>query len=152
MLLQQPSETLIARWLDEAGVEHYLCGKCNGLHLNVIQGQENVAESRIFIETDGLLVTTELDVRPSAVFHVLADLGPMNVNHPNLKLFLDVVDDGSPQLVVSAFFPTGQGIAQGQFNLLVSSVIRSTSEIIRECNSLKYLGTGSELTPQVALH
>ena len=93
---------LLKSWLDEMGSEFYVCRECDGLHLPALQDAAGVIDSRLFLEDYGLLLTTELEVRPAALLHVSADLGRLNMDYPTLKVFLDVVDEAVPQLVVGA--------------------------------------------------
>ena len=105
----------IKSWMHNAGVDHYLCGQCHGLHLSELQGLEGVVESRLLVEEWGLLISTEYLIRPTALLPIAADLGHLNANYPILKLFPDVVDDAMPQLIAGATFLTGAGMTEAQF-------------------------------------
>jgi hypothetical protein len=59
--------TQLIGWLREARVEFSECGECEGLHLAALQGIEGVIDSRLFMERYGLLLTTELEIRPMAL-------------------------------------------------------------------------------------
>lgn len=150
--MQSPTESDIAKWLDQAGIKHYLCGECHGLHLADVQSLDNVVECRLFLEQGGLLLSTELEVRPSILMHLSADLTALNINYPYLKLFLDVVDDGRPQLVASDFFHLQAGINLEQFNLFVQSTLDATRELIAECTRMDYLGERSAAPDRKSLH
>ncbi len=152
MSLQHPSETLIVKWLSQGEVEHYLCGECDGIHLTAIQTLDNVSECRLFADEQGLQISAEADVRPDTMFHLLADLNTFNINYPHLKLFFDTIDQACPKLVITSFFLAGHGVSMEQFELFVQSTIEGAREIIREFNSLEYLGSSSEMVPRTALH
>ena len=152
---QQPDRALLQRWLEEARVDSYLCNQCEGLHLKALQELEGVVDSRLFLESYGLLLTTELELRPMALLPMAADLGRLNMDYPVLKVFTDVVDDATPQLVVAAHLPTSAGLTLKQFAHFVATIIASTRQLANECLQLDYLFAAAETggsTPSNALH
>ena len=86
----------VKRWLQQANIQHYICEHCHALHLAELQGREGVVDARLFVEDDGILLTSELEVRPAALFAVQAELSRLNMAYPSVKLFLDVNDDSLP--------------------------------------------------------
>ena len=137
--LDKPDRTLLQKWLAEARVQYSECGECEGLHLAALQGIEGVIDSRLFLERYGLLLTTELEVRPMALLPLAADLGRINMDYPILKIFLDVVDDATPQLVMAGVLPTQAGLTLTQCAHFVSSVMDATRQLSAECLQLDYL-------------
>jgi hypothetical protein len=131
--------TQLERWLSRAGIDYYLCDQCNGLHLSGLQELEGVVDSRLFIETWGLLLSTELVIRPVALLPLAADLGRLNMDYPTLKLFLDIVDDAMPQLVVGAMQLSGAGITEEQFQLFVSTAMEAMRQVVAESRHLDYI-------------
>lgn len=127
------------QWLQTAGVEYYVCGHCNGLHLTDLQSLNGVVESRLFVEDWGLLLSTEYVVRPTALLPLAADLGRLNATYPTLKQFLDIVDDAMPQLVAGATILTGAGISEPQFELFVATARDMMMSLARELEQLDYL-------------
>ena len=59
-----PSFEVVMRWLTQGQIPHYLCEQCHGIHIVDIQSLEGVLESRLFVESEGLMFTTELEIRP----------------------------------------------------------------------------------------
>jgi hypothetical protein len=151
---QQPDRALLQRWLDEAHVEHYLCNQCEGLHIRTLQDLDGVVDSRLFLESYGLLLTTELELRPMALLPAVADLGRLNMDYPILKIFTDVVDDATPQLVVAGSFPTSAGLTLKQFAHFVATTVAATRQLAAECLQLDYLFAApeSEAMPSNSLH
>ncbi|MEM7691724.1 MAG: YbjN domain-containing protein [Pseudomonadota bacterium] len=148
-------QELLQRWLKEARVEFHECGDCDGLHLGALRGIEGVVDSRLFIERYGLLITTELEVRPMAMLPLAADLGRLNMDYPTLKIFLDVVDDATPQLVIAAVFPSKSGLSLSQCAQFVSSTCEATRKLCAECLELDFLfaeGQRAAAMPKSALH
>lgn len=134
-----PDKTLLRNWLEQAHVEFHECGRCEGLHLEALQDIEGIIDCRLFIESWGLLLTTELEVRPMALLPLAADLGRLNMDFPTLKLFQDVVDDATPQLVAAGTVLCSAGLTLEQFAGFVASTVTATRQLADECQQLGYL-------------
>ena len=133
------STELMQEWLDQAGTEYYLCNQCDGIHLRSLQDTAGVIDSRLFLEEFGLLLTTELELRPSAVLAVGAELGRLNMDYPTLKIFLDLVDDALPQLVVAGNLTIGSQMTRGQFVHFVALTVEATAHLAAACGEWEYL-------------
>ncbi|WP_167386795.1 YbjN domain-containing protein [Aeromonas cavernicola] len=138
-MMNIPSSEMIMRWLQQARIEHYICDQCHGIHVVSLQSVDGVQESRIFVEEEGLLFSSELELRPSALLSLVAELGRLNMEYPSLKIFLDVVDDNLPRLVVGHTVFTKAGLSAEQFVLFVQSTIAATHELVAECERLGVL-------------
>ena len=147
--LHHPDKALLQHWLDEAGVEHYLCGQCEGLHLRPLQDTPGVIDSRLFQEEFGLLLTTELELRPAMVLQVAAELGRLNMDYPTLKVFIDLVDEALPQLVVAASLLTGAGVEAGQFTHFIATSLEATGHLADSFRQLDYLYPAGEEAPSM---
>ena len=134
-----PDKDLLQDWLDQAGAEHYQCDQCEGLHLRALQEARGVIDSRLFLEEYGLLLTTELEIRPAALLQLSADLGRLNMDYPTLKIFLDVVDEALPQLVVAGSFLSEAGLSQAQFDQFIAITVEATGQLALNCEQLNYL-------------
>ena len=134
-----PDKTLLQSWLEQAHVEYHECGRCEGLHLEAVRDIEGIIDSRLFLEPWGLLLTTELEIRPMALLPLAADLGRLNMDYPALKLFQDVVDDATPQLVAAGTVLASAGLTLEQFAGFVASTITATRQLAEECQQLGYL-------------
>lgn len=137
--LQHPDRDLLERWLEDLHIETYLCGHCEGLHVSALHALEGVVNSRIYLEQSALFFSTELEVRPMAVLHLAAELGRLCLDYPTLKVFLDVVDDATPQLVVSANLLINARITAEQFADFVVTTMDGTRLLAEECLQLNYL-------------
>ncbi|MDP5053222.1 MAG: YbjN domain-containing protein [Congregibacter sp.] len=137
--LDKPDRALLQQWLQEARVEYSECDECEGLHLAALKSIEGVIDSRIFLERYGVLLTTELEIRPMALLPMAADLGRINMDYPILKIFLDVVDDATPQLVIAGVLQTQAGLTLGQTAQFISSCMDATRQLAAECLQLDYL-------------
>lgn len=152
MFEQQPMDTAqLGAWLTQAGIEHYLCDHCEGIHLRGVQELEGVVESRLFQEDWGLLISTEFLLRPTAILAAVAELGRLNIDYPTLKLFLDIVDDAIPQLVAGSSVLTKAGLTEVQFALYVSTSLEMMKLLGGELLQLEYLMSGEDdLDPPIA--
>ncbi|MDX9874423.1 MAG: YbjN domain-containing protein [Spongiibacteraceae bacterium] len=137
----------LEQWLDESGLSHYVCDQCHGLHLPRLQELEGVTDSRLFVEPWGLLLSTEIVVRPTAILPLATDLTRLNIDYPVLKLFLDIVDDAMPQLVSGASLLTGAGLTGAQFIHFLTTSIEATRQLVAEMTHLDYI-LPDENTPQ----
>jgi hypothetical protein len=84
-------------------------------------------------------LTTELELRPMALLPVAADLGRLNMDYPTLKIFTDVVDDATPQLVVAGNISVSAGLTLKQFAHFVAATVAGTRQLAAEALQLDYL-------------
>lgn len=150
-----PDRAEVARWLERAGIDFYQCEECHGLHLPQLQGLEAAADAGLYVEPYGILLSTELVIRPMAMLPLAADLGRLSMDYPLLKLFQDVVDDGMPQLVMGACLLTGAGLSFEQFQLFLNSAIEASKQLAAECRHLDYLyrvNEQGEVLPHAPMH
>ncbi len=140
------STETMQQWLEQVGTEYYLCNQCDGIHLRALQDTEGVIDSRLFLEEFGLLLTTELELRPSAVLAVTADLGRLNMDYPTLKIFVDLVDDALPQLVVAGNLPIGSHLSRDQFVHFIAMTVEATAHVAEACGQLEYLFSEADPT------
>jgi copper chaperone CopZ len=142
--LQHPTRDLLERWLEEIHVENYHCGHCEGLHISALHALDGTVNSRIYLEESVLFFSTSFEVRPTALLPLSAELGRLNMDYPTLKLFLDVVDDATPQLVASACMLTSSRITADQFAEFVVITLDGTRLLAEECLQLDYLFTEAD--------
>ena len=141
-----PDKTLLQGWLEQAHVEYHECGRCEGLHLEALRDIEGIIDCRLFLEPWGLLLTTELEVRPMALLPLAADLGRLNMDFPTLKLFQDVVDDATPQLVAAGTLLASAVLTLEQFAAFVAGTVTATRQLAEECQQLGYLFAAADPT------
>lgn len=155
MSLVTPDADQVGRWLRQAGIQHYICDQCHGLHISELQGRDGVIDSRLFVEDDGLLLSTELELQPSRLFDVQAAVPRLNMAYPNLKIFLDVNDETLPRLVVCDLLLGRAGVSFDQFLFFVQATVDATVQLLDECQQLDCLYAGDEpqdLPPNGAVH
>ena len=71
------------------------------------------------------------------------------MDYPTLKIFLDVVDEALPQLVVAAMCPAGAGLSRNQFDLFVATTIEAAAHLAQNCEQLNYLYKAPESGEQM---
>ena len=153
--LSKLDRPLVEQWLREARVAFDECGECDGLHIRALRSIDGAIDSRLFLERYGLLLTTELEIRPMALLGVSADLGRLNMDFPTLKIFLDIVDDATPQLVIAGVLPASPGLALQQFAAFIAMTMEATRQVAADCLQLDYLFPTSDKgqgSPSSALH
>ena len=136
---QIPDQKMLEAWLKESGISFELCGQCDGLHLSTLRTMEGVIDSRVFLENYGLLLTTELEIRPMAVLPVAADLGQINMDYPTLKVFMDIADEATPQLVVAGVLPSAAGLTRAQVAAFIDLTLEESRQLAAECLKRDYL-------------
>ncbi len=127
------------RWLSASYIEHYVCENCHGIHLSELQELEGVLESRLFVEQEGALLTSEIEIRPTALLVLVAELGRLNMNYPSLKVFVDIVDDNLPRLIVADYMHTQAGLDESQFIWIVQQTVMATQQLLFEIGELGFL-------------
>jgi ABC-type phosphate/phosphonate transport system permease subunit len=61
------------------------------------------------------------------------------MDFPTLKIFLDIVDEAMPQLVVAGICQVAVGLSQGQFDHFIATAIEATGQLAEGCGQLNYL-------------
>lgn len=134
-----PDAEQVTRWLEQANIQHYICDQCHGLHLAELQSREGVVDARLFVEEDGVLLSTELEVRPAAIFAVQAELTRLNMEFPSLKLFVDINDDSMPRLVGCDLLLGRRGVTFEQFIYFVQATVDATVQLLEDCQQANWL-------------
>lgn len=148
-----PSFEIVLRWLKQAKIGHYMCDQCHGIHIADLQTLEGVLESRLFVdEPEGLMFTTELELRPTGLLPLVADLGRLNMNYPTLKLFVDLVDDNLPRLMACAHQYTQAGLTQEQLSHFVRASVTAMQQVQSECERLGYINLPEGPSAPEAVH
>lgn len=142
-----PDADQVGRWLRQAGIQHYICDQCHGLHISELQSRDGVIDSRLFVEDEGLLLSTELEIQPSRLFDVQAATPRMNMEFANLKVFLDVNDETLPRLVICDLLLGRAGVSFDQFLHFVQATVDATVQLLEECQQMNCLYLGDDTGP-----
>ncbi|RMF15649.1 MAG: YbjN domain-containing protein, partial [Gammaproteobacteria bacterium] len=130
---------LLHRWLERAGAKVYLCGQCQGVHLSELQSLPGVVESRVFLEEDSILFTTELEIKPTALIPLVSDVVRINAMYPHIKVFPDVTDDQYPRLIACDTLLTGAGLTFEQFAQFISVCQELAGKLAQDLSEIGYL-------------
>ena len=141
---------VLHRWLERAGIKVYLCGQCQGIHLSELQGMPGVVESRLFVEEDSILFTTELEIKPSALIPLVSDVVRINAMYPHIKVFPDVTDDQYPRLIACASLLTGAGLTYEQFGVFMGTCQDLARKLVQDLTEIGYLMIEGEAPEGVA--
>lgn len=139
LALMTPDAEQAERWLRQAGVRHYICDQCHGIHISELQSRDGVLDSRLFVEHQSILFSTELEIRPGALFSVMAELAQLNMSWPSLKLFVDLSDDSLPRLVCCQTLLTRHGVTFDQFFHFVQSSSEAMFQVLDQCAMAHWL-------------
>lgn len=142
-VIQYVDQESILNWLENLDFKHYMCGQCQGAHISDVQLKDGVIESRLFVEQDCIIYTTELDIRHSALFSVSAELHNLNATYANLKLFLDISDNCPSRLIICDTVWISAGLSREQFNVFLRAAINAKLEIIEILTNCQFLETHS---------
>ena len=142
------------RWLNAGYIDHYVCDNCHSIHFSELQSLEGILESRLVVEQEGAIISSEIEVRPTSLLTLMADLGRLNMNYPSLKVFVDIVDDNFPRLVVAHYLHTQTGLEQDAFTWVVQHTLQSTQQLLHEVAELGVvmLDDESPLVYPAAIH
>ncbi|WMC12337.1 YbjN domain-containing protein [Oceanimonas pelagia] len=140
------------RWLVAGHIDHYICENCHGIHLAELQALDGVLESRLFVEHEDAILTTEVEIRPTGLLTLMADLGRLNMNYPSLKIFVDIVDDNLPRLIAADYLHTQAGMEQHQFQWIVQQTMMATHQLVQELAELGYLMQDEPQKMPAAVH
>lgn len=115
--LARPSQEDLKRWLETLDIDFYLCGACDGYHLAHLQQCQGVFDSKLeLMEPQGLLAfSTSVELRPTALLTLHSQMNELSQQFTELKLYIDVVDDTLPKLIISCHCLIGAGLTEAQF-------------------------------------
>lgn len=134
-----PDVARIETWLIQAGYEFWMCDHCESVHFSELHRLDGVLDSRLFIQPFGILFRTELDLKLSSVMKLNGELGRFNLALPTIKLFMDIMDNGSALLVASDAIITTRGITYEQFINFLEMTIEAKKWMLTECHDIQVI-------------
>lgn len=137
--LAKPDAALLEKWLRRMGVKYYLCGECQGLHVSEVHSLQGVVDSRVIVENEAILFSTELELRPSLLLVLNSEMNYLAMNFQTLKAFIDVVDEDVPRLVMGDTLLAGAGVTFEQFALFFQVTLEQARTVINDCLRQGYL-------------
>ncbi|MBU6950501.1 MULTISPECIES: YbjN domain-containing protein [unclassified Hahella] len=140
------SDSLL-KWLKDLEVDHYLCGQCQGVHIADLQSQEGVLESRVFLEQECLIFTTEVELRASALLNLVAELPRLNGAYANIKTFADLADDGAPRVIMCDTLWVSAGVTKEQLGVFLRNALEAKQDILREILDCGFVATADAGAP-----
>jgi len=146
----RPDQHTLMHWLEATDLKYYICEHCDGLHLPHLQEELGVIDSKLDLADNALYFTTTLELRPTALMLVYADLAFLNTEYPNLKVFVDLNDETLPSLVLCYNQFVDDGLSQQQFYRLLKAVEQQVRAVLAYCQQNNYLMEGAEAENQAA--
>ncbi|SHG83384.1 YbjN domain-containing protein [Ferrimonas marina] len=142
-LLIPDHETLKA-WLDHGQIPYYLCGSCQGLHLNQLQECPGIYDAKVEIEGDFLYLSASIEVRPAGLMTAFAEMSRLNTHFPTLKIFIEMVDESLPRILMCHNLALSPGMSQSQFLYFVQDCMDQMGQAAAEVNRLGVVYQGDE--------
>ncbi len=93
-------------------------------------------DSRLFVEAEGVMASTEISIRPTGLLPLMADLGRLNMDFAHLKIFVDIQDQDLPKLIICDHLLAGAGVSQEQFTFFMDVYVPATIDVIKQCADL----------------
>lgn len=132
-MLELPDSDHVMQWLDKMNESHFVCDACHGIHLSRLQSETIGLEGRVFVEDYGILLTAEVAIRPSLMISLAGEMSNINAGYPFLKVFVDVVDQELPRLVIANTLLMGKvGVSFEQFQLFIETTVMAAEEVFAE--------------------
>lgn len=128
----------LEQWLDKQDIRYYICPDCDGIHLSEMEENLGVLESRILLENDLVMITTELAVRPSAVLPLHGSMHLVNFDNPLVKIGLNMNDDDVPRLMVTGTLPA-KGLPASYFINYLHQVQQATTLVLDNATQMDVL-------------
>ncbi|ADN76204.1 Sensory transduction regulator, putative [Ferrimonas balearica DSM 9799] len=132
-----PDHEMLKAWLEQYQIEYYLCSSCEGLHLPQLQDMNGIYDAKIEIEGDFVYCSASIELRPTGVMPAHAELGRLNAHYPTLKIFVEMVDDTLPRLVMCHNLAIRPGIEEAQFIYFVRDCMEQMEQV---ANDVKKMG------------
>ncbi|MBY5991702.1 YbjN domain-containing protein [Ferrimonas balearica] len=131
-----PDHEMLKAWLEQYQIEYYLCNSCEGLHLPQLQDVNGIYDAKVEIEGDFLYCSASIELRPTGVMPAHAELGRWNSEFPTLKIFIEMVDDTLPRLVLCHNLALRPGVEEAQFIYFVRDCIEQMEQAAKEVKQL----------------
>ncbi len=145
-----PGLDTLRHWLDELGISFFECDSCQALHLPHMQNFDGIFDAKIDLLDNVVLFSALVEVKPSALLPLSADLSAINASSLTVKAFLDIQDDNLPKLVVCQALPVGAGVTLEQFAWFFRQSEEQVSMVILEAGANQLLYKAEEQEEEAA--
>ncbi|MDF7669649.1 hypothetical protein PT276_00270 [Orbaceae bacterium ESL0721] len=135
MKLIIPDLSTISNWLDKMGIESYQCGYCDALHIAYLRNSADIFDAKLDLIDGVISFSIIVEVKPSTVISLQAELSQINASSHFVKIFLDVPDEVYPKMIFRHVLGSSVGIAETQFMLFFTETEKEVLHIINELNS-----------------
>ncbi|GAA5188191.1 YbjN domain-containing protein [Ferrimonas gelatinilytica] len=146
--LPVPNHDTLRSWLEQSQIEYFLCGSCEGLHLPQLQEINGIYDAKIEIEGEFVYLSASIEIRPTGLMTAFAKMSELNSQYPTLKIFVEMVDDTLPRILLCHNLALTPGISPDQFHFFVSDCIEQMSQAAKEIEALNVVFYGEEEEPE----
>ncbi|GAA4903688.1 YbjN domain-containing protein [Ferrimonas pelagia] len=145
-----PDHDTLKSWLEHLQIEYYLCGTCQGLHIPVLQENTGIYDAKVEIEGDFVYLSASIELRPTGLMKAFAEMSRLNTHYPTLKIFVEMVDDTLPRILLCHNLALNPGISADQFSFFMQDCIDQMGQAATEIQALDiiYLGDEDGLEPE----
>ncbi|MDF7667843.1 YbjN domain-containing protein [Orbaceae bacterium ESL0727] len=134
MKLTVPDLPMITSWLDELGIDVYQCGYCDALHFTALKEMDGVFDAKIDLIDNILCLSIAIEVKPSTVLSLQAEMSQINASSRFVKIYLDVPDEAYPKITFRHVLDCSVGINQEQFAQFVTQTQAEALSLINQLN------------------
>lgn len=131
--------SLISEWLKKLNVEFYQCDSCLALHLSYLQKLDGVADAKVELIDNVVMMSVIADIKSSAIMSLMAELSQINLSTFFAKVYLDVKDNSEARIVFSYSLHMTDGLTFNQFSMSLASLEEEALQVIGELHSCDLL-------------
>ncbi|QIZ76676.1 YbjN domain-containing protein [Ferrimonas lipolytica] len=131
-----PDHSELQSWLKQFEIDFYHCGNCEGMHLPILQDNPVIYDAKVEIEGDFLYLTASIELRPTGLMQAYAELSRLNCEFPTLKIFVEMIDESLPRLLMCHNLALIPGISKAQFEFFVRDGIDQMHQVAAEVGKL----------------
>ncbi|WP_298440298.1 YbjN domain-containing protein [uncultured Ferrimonas sp.] len=131
-----PDNATLQSWLQQFEIDFFLCGSCEGLHLPILQEHNAIYDAKVEIEGDFVYLTASIELRPTGLMQAFAELSRLNSHYPTLKIFIEMIDESLPRLLLAQNMPLPVGLSETQFEFFVRDGIDQMNQVADEVAKL----------------
>ncbi|MCO6524107.1 MAG: hypothetical protein J6562_03690 [Candidatus Schmidhempelia sp.] len=129
----------IMYWLTELNTDYYHSQNGEFLYIKRLTNNNEIINAKLALIDDILYYYIRVAVRASMITNLIAEMSAINAASPILKIYLDIEDEGHPNLVLMHSVLCSEGLSRSQFLLFVQQVEEEALQIVSELKQSEIL-------------
>lgn len=139
-IVEHSSELLtISQWLKQLNVAFYQCDSCTALHLSYLQNLDGVADAKIELIDNIIVISVIAEIKQSSIIALLAEISQINQSTFFSKAYLDINDNSNAKIIFAYSLHVTEGLTFNQFSMSLASLEEEALQIIGELYSCELL-------------